>query len=226
MPRTIRVGPRRARPDDRLHLTEHLDELRRRLIISAVALVIAFGGMYAVHAQLIDLLTRPLPGDVNQLITLSPTEPFFITLKVIFWAAILVSLPVWLYQVYAFVIPAVADQPRRIVLAVTSGLAGLFAGRRRLRLLRRAAGGPELPHRVRRGHLQHAAARGGVLRLRHHHAAGLGDPLRGAGGDDRALAHGHHQREDVPHPLAHRDRRRSPPSRRCCPAATPSAWGC
>jgi sec-independent protein translocase protein TatC len=128
MPRTIRVGPRRARPDERLHLTEHLDELRRRLIISVAALVIAFAGMYAVHDQLIDLLTRPLPDDVDQLITLSPTEPFFTTLKVTFWAAILVALPVWLYQVYAFVIPAVADQPRRIALAVTGGLAGLFAG--------------------------------------------------------------------------------------------------
>lgn len=126
MPRTIRVGPRRARPDDRLHVVEHLDELRRRLIISVAALVIAFAGMYAVHPQLIDLLTSPLPGDVNQLITLSPTEPFFVTLKVVFWAAILVSLPVWLYQVYAFVIPAVSDQPRRVVLAVTGGLAGLF----------------------------------------------------------------------------------------------------
>ena len=108
-------------------VTEHLDELRRRLIISALALVVAFAGMYAVHDQLIDLLTRPLPDDVDQLITLSPTEPFFTTLKVTFWAAILVALPIWLYQAYAFVIPAVADQPRRIVLAVTSGLAGLFA---------------------------------------------------------------------------------------------------
>ena len=49
------------------------------------------------------------------------------TLKVTFWAAVLVALPVWLYQAYAFVIPAVADQPRRIVPAVTGGLAGLFA---------------------------------------------------------------------------------------------------
>ena len=128
MARIARVGPRRARPDERLHVEEHLDELRRRLIISALALVVAFAGMYAVHAQLIDLLTRPLPGDVHQLITLSPTEPFLITLKVTFWAAILVTLPVWLHQLYAFVIPAVADQPRRVVLAVTGSLAGLFAG--------------------------------------------------------------------------------------------------
>jgi sec-independent protein translocase protein TatC len=127
MARIARVGPRRARPDERLHLEEHLDELRRRLIISALALVVAFAGMYAVHDGLIALLTRPLPGDVHQLITLSPTEPFFITLKVTFWAALLVTLPVWLYQLYAFVIPAVADQPRRVVLAVTASLAGLFA---------------------------------------------------------------------------------------------------
>lgn len=128
MPRIARVGPRRARPDERLHVEEHLDELRRRLIISALALVVAFAGMYAVHDQLIDLLTRPLPDDVDQLITLSPTEPFFTTLKVTFWAAVLVTLPVWLYQAYAFVIPAVADQPRRVVLAVTASLAALFAG--------------------------------------------------------------------------------------------------
>ena len=128
MPRIANVGPRRARSDERLHITEHLDELRRRLIISALALVVAFAGMYAVHDQLIDLLTRPLPGDVHQLVTLSPTEPFFVTLKVVFWAAVLVTLPVWLYQAYAFVIPAVGDQPLRVVLAVTGSLAALFAG--------------------------------------------------------------------------------------------------
>lgn len=128
MPRTLRVGPRRARPDDRLHVTEHLDELRRRLIISALALVVAFGGMYAIHDRLIAFLVWPLPGDHHQLITLSPTEPFFITLKVTFWAAIIVALPVWLYQAYAFVIPAISDQPRRVMIAVVTGLAGLFMG--------------------------------------------------------------------------------------------------
>ena len=126
MPVNLRVGPRRARPDDRLHLTEHLDELRRRLIVSALALVVAFAGMYAIHDPLIEFLTWPLPGDDYRLITLSPTEPFFTTLKVSFWAAVIVALPIWLYQAYAFVIPAVADQSRRVMLAIVSGLAGLF----------------------------------------------------------------------------------------------------
>ena len=107
-------------------MTEHLDELRRRLVISALALVVAFGGMYAIHDRLIAFLVWPLPGDDHRLITLSPTEPFFTTLKVTFWAAIIVALPVWLYQAYAFVIPAVCDQPRRVMIAVVTGLAGLF----------------------------------------------------------------------------------------------------
>jgi sec-independent protein translocase protein TatC len=127
MLRIARLGPRRARPDELLSVTDHLDELRRRLIISVLALVVAFAGMYAVHDHLIELLTSPLPDDLPQLTTLSPTEPFFTTLKVVFWAAILLALPVWLYQAYAFVIPAVPDQPRRVVLALTTALAGLFA---------------------------------------------------------------------------------------------------
>lgn len=111
----------------RLAVVDHLDELRRRLIICAVALVVAFAGMYAVHESLIEFLTWPLPDGSDKLKTLSPTEPFFTSLKVSLWAALLISLPVWLYQAYAFVIPAVSDQPRRVMLAVVAGLAALFA---------------------------------------------------------------------------------------------------
>jgi sec-independent protein translocase protein TatC len=127
VPKRIPVGPRRARPDDRLSIVEHLDELRGRAIVCVLALVVAFAGMYAVHGALLDALTRPLPDGTGRLLTLSPTEPFVTTLKVCFWAAVLVALPVWLYQLYAFVIPAVADQPRRVMLAIVGGVASLFA---------------------------------------------------------------------------------------------------
>lgn len=109
-------------------MVDHLDELRNRLIVSAVALVVAFGVAYAFHEQLITLLQHPLPQRYKDsgLITLSPTEPFFTTLKVCFWAAILAALPIWLYQVYAFVIPAVQDQSRRRMLTVVAGASSLF----------------------------------------------------------------------------------------------------
>ena len=118
---------RRARPDERLSATAHLDELRRRMIVAALALVVAFAGMYSVHDALIEALARPLPDDAGRLVTLSPTEPLLTTLKVSFWAAVLLALPVWLYQLYAFTVPAVAHQSRRVVLAVVVALSALFA---------------------------------------------------------------------------------------------------
>lgn len=118
---------RRAGRDERMTAVGHLDELRRRLVLGVVALGVAFAAMYAVHGRLVAVLTAPLPDGHERLVTLSPTEPFITTLKVSLWAAVLVALPVWLYQVYAFVIPAVADQSRRVMLGVVGGLCGLFA---------------------------------------------------------------------------------------------------
>lgn len=119
---------RRAQSDERLSIVEHLHELRSRIVIGISALVVAFIGLYLVRGQLLDLLERPLPQKYRDsgLVTLSPTEPFFTTLKVCFWASVLVAIPVWLYQLYAFVIPAVADQSRRLMLAVVAGISSLF----------------------------------------------------------------------------------------------------
>jgi sec-independent protein translocase protein TatC len=121
---------RRVAREERLSVVDHLDELRNRLIVSVLTLVVAFAVAYGFHEQLIELLEQPLPQrfEDSGLITLSPTEPFFTTLKVCFWAAILVSLPVWLYQVYAFVIPAVQDQSRRRMLLIVGGASALFLG--------------------------------------------------------------------------------------------------
>jgi sec-independent protein translocase protein TatC len=123
--RTPSLGLRRVRPEERLPLVDHLGELRRRVIVSALALVAAFGALYAVHEPLLRLIQAPLP-DGQRLVTLSPTEPFMTVVKVVFWASILVALPIWLYQLYAFVVPAVAHQTRRKALAVVGGVAALF----------------------------------------------------------------------------------------------------
>jgi sec-independent protein translocase protein TatC len=119
---------RRVGRDDRLSVVEHLDELRNRVIVSIVALLVAFGVAYGFHEQLLDALVWPLPERYEDtgLITLSPTEPFFTVLKVCAYTALLAALPVWLYQLYAFVIPAVQDQPRRRMLLVVAGASSLF----------------------------------------------------------------------------------------------------
>lgn len=118
---------RRVEPDEHLSVVDHLDELRQRIIVSVLALVVAFIAMYIVHDRLLDVLQWPLPADHDKLVTFSPTEPFVTVLKVVLYAAILIALPVCLYQLYAFVIPAVANQSRRKMLAVVAGVSALFA---------------------------------------------------------------------------------------------------
>lgn len=128
MARLRGMAVRRVGRDDRLSVVEHLDELRNRVIVSIVALLVAFGVAYGFHEQLLDALVWPLPERYEDtgLITLSPTEPFFTVLKVCAYTALLAALPVWLYQLYAFVIPAVQDQPRRRMLLVVAGASSLF----------------------------------------------------------------------------------------------------
>lgn len=105
---------------------EHLSELRKRLIVSVVAFVICFIAAYVFRAQLIELLKQPLPANNRILVTLSPQEPFFATMKVVASGALLGAFPVLLYQVYAFVVPAVSDQPRRKVLMSVAAASMLF----------------------------------------------------------------------------------------------------
>ncbi len=116
---------RRVAPDEKLTIVEHLDELRRRIFVSIGALVLAFIVMYAFHKDLMSWLQRPLPGD-QVLVTLAVSEAFFTVVKVSAYAALIVALPIWLYQLYAFIIPAVGEQPRRKMLVVVAGISSLF----------------------------------------------------------------------------------------------------
>jgi sec-independent protein translocase protein TatC len=107
---------RRVRPiahDDRLSVVEHLDELRTRLIISAVA----FGAAWALTAwqnhRVLEIVNAPLP-EGKEPITLGPAEAFYTTLTNSAYAALLISLPVILYQLYAFVLPAFSPTERRV----------------------------------------------------------------------------------------------------------------
>lgn len=116
---------RRVRPDERLSIVEHLDELRRRIFVSIAALVVAFGVMFAFHQDVLAWLQRPLPGD-QILVTLAVSEAFFTVVKVSAYAALVVSLPIWFYQFYAFIIPAVGEQPRRKMLLAVAAISALF----------------------------------------------------------------------------------------------------
>jgi sec-independent protein translocase protein TatC len=71
--------------------------------------------------------TLPQSNPQKLPVTLSPGEPFTQTLSVAFYAALILSLPVLLYQVYAFVLPALDRRERRVALPLMLMAPGLFA---------------------------------------------------------------------------------------------------
>ena len=102
------------RHDDHLSVVDHLDELRSRLLVATAAFVVAFGLTTWQSDLVLEILNAPLPGG-QEPITLGPTEPFVTTLKNAAYAALLLTLPVVLYQAYAFFVPAFSPKERKVV---------------------------------------------------------------------------------------------------------------
>jgi len=194
MPRAIRP----VRHEDHLSLVEHLDELRTRLIVSLVAIGVAFafcfwqnhallhliGDPYAKETQsqvkkcqgeqgpvwctdqavkatahtlqaLLQVLANPSSGlktpsrsalnattpalkqalarlpktvPANSLVTIGIGEPFTATITVTFYFSLLISLPIILYELYGFLIPAFSPDERALARPVLVAVPGLFAG--------------------------------------------------------------------------------------------------
>jgi sec-independent protein translocase protein TatC len=112
--------------EDRLSLVEHLEELRARLIVSIATFGVAFGLCFWQNHLILDLVNRPLP-EGKLPITFGVAEPFMTTLTVSAYAAILLSLPVILYQAYAFLLPAFSPRQQRTVLPLLLLVPFLFA---------------------------------------------------------------------------------------------------
>ncbi len=185
---------RPIRPEDRLSLVEHLDELRKRLIISVVVFLAAFGVCLWQGDVVLDIVNRPLektafknneketkdpfertaafqaqlrksaiasaatfeslaaaaddpatrqayedlaaqnrtlarsvpPREARKPVTLGVGEPFTATVRVAAYAAMLLALPLLLYQAYAFVLPAFSREERKVALPLMAMVPFLF----------------------------------------------------------------------------------------------------
>lgn len=112
---------RRIRPishEDRLSVVDHLDELRGRLIISAVAFGVAWAFTAWQNHLILEIVNAPLPdgpaGKQIEPLTLGPAEAFYTTLTNSAYFALLIAAPVILYELYAFVLPAFSPAERRV----------------------------------------------------------------------------------------------------------------
>ena len=107
--------------DTKAPLMEHLIELRRRLLISIVALLIGFGIAFTQARRIFAFLVQPLveaqgPGAQTQLIFTKLYEAFFVQVKVAAFAAVVIAFPIVATQLWAFVAPGLYRNEKRAFL--------------------------------------------------------------------------------------------------------------
>jgi sec-independent protein translocase protein TatC len=122
--------------DKELSLVQHLGELRSRLVVSAIALVAGTAIAFFFATQLVRILIIPVDCTFiptytchvppTTLISLSPTENFTTYFRVALFAGFALAMPVILYEIYAYIDPALLPKERRFIRLMGIPVIGLF----------------------------------------------------------------------------------------------------
>src|SRR5581483_1463139 len=120
-------------PDGRMAVSDHLRELRARLIRSALVFGVLFVVALFYYHDLFHVIARPYDearqGHENTMATTSGvTGGFVLYMKVCGWAAVFVSSPYWISQIWGFVTPGLHKKERRWTQAFVAVAAPLFLG--------------------------------------------------------------------------------------------------
>jgi sec-independent protein translocase protein TatC len=94
---------------------EHLTDLRRMLVRVAWILAVGFGVAFIFREQIFNILRAPIAPYLtgNGLVFTAPTDKFVAYLKTCFLAAVLVTSPFWLYQLWLFIVPALYKHEKK-----------------------------------------------------------------------------------------------------------------
>ncbi|AEV86113.1 preprotein translocase subunit TatC [Actinoplanes sp. SE50] len=108
--------------DGSMTLIEHVRELRNRLFIASIGIVLGLIVGFVISQWAFDILKAPycaLPSSINdrtgscEFITLAVTDQLMLRLKISLWLGLVLGAPVWLYQLWAFVAPGLHRHERR-----------------------------------------------------------------------------------------------------------------
>ena len=105
-------------------LSRHIGNIKRRLLIVGVTILVAFVIMFSLSADLIEWFKRPFADD---LIFYGPAEALFASIKISFLAAIVASMPVILHQCWKFIQPALLPGEQRWGIPLFLLASGFFA---------------------------------------------------------------------------------------------------
>ncbi|UKL13870.1 twin-arginine translocase subunit TatC [Dissulfurimicrobium hydrothermale] len=121
----------RHNPFKELSLTEHLAELRRRIVVSLIAVAICSTLSYAFIEPIFAVLARPIeavlpPG--TSLIFTSYPEAFFIYIKLAITCGVFLASPIIIYEIWAFVVPGLYEHEKRLALPFVLLSTAFFVG--------------------------------------------------------------------------------------------------
>ena len=111
---------------------EHLEELRKRLVVSVISVVVGFSVCYGFREKLYALMQKPISDALlahhlaPKLVYLNPTDPFNLYIKMAFYGGIFLACPVILYQVWLFISPGLYRHEKRYVVPFMFSTVGLF----------------------------------------------------------------------------------------------------
>ncbi len=97
----------------RMTLLEHLDELRRRILRTLIVVLVAFFACFAFADDIYKIIEVPIRPHVDQLVFLDVTAPFFVYVKVALLAAVFVTSPYLVGQLWGFISPGLYRREKR-----------------------------------------------------------------------------------------------------------------
>jgi sec-independent protein translocase protein TatC len=110
-----------------MSVVEHLEELRRRIIVIVAAIAAAGVIGFIMAEPVLAILRAPLPEEYRTLFVTRVTDAFTVRLKVAVFLGISFAMPVILFQIWRFVTPGLTPRERRLALPLLVAALALFA---------------------------------------------------------------------------------------------------
>lgn len=107
-------------------LVSHLLELRSRMLWAIGAVLLVFLCLIPFAAEIFEFVARPLMSESGQMISIHPVDPFLTPFKTAFYVAVLLAMPVVLYQVWQFVAPGLYRREKRFAVPLLVSSIVLF----------------------------------------------------------------------------------------------------
>ena len=98
-----------------MSIWDHLNELRKRLFIGALAMIVTSALSFAITEQIIVILAQPL-GGIQNFLSIEVTENLGVYMRVALLSGLIFALPIILYEIAAFIMPGLTPSERRWVL--------------------------------------------------------------------------------------------------------------